>query len=226
MTLLMLLVACKGSLVFDTTDDIRAACEANEPQDVELSVTFEGLNEGCPWNSEDNLSRTDAMFTARIEQVESLDIPEGGVICDLEFDFGGISGGEGQSMLYDDNFLFALNDAVLAASYGPMVDNFATNDDLAIYDWADVVGTDLLFNNIPDYCLGRDSGESECTIPAPETQGTLALAFGGDLVDQLALVAVQSGLFDFKFVTFGDNDDTDCSHETFTFTVIAPVVTP
>ncbi len=210
----------------ETTEDIRAACEDNEPTDVELSVTFTELNEGCPFGEDDNLPAEDARFTARIEQVEELDLPAGGVICDLEFDFDGVSGGEGQPMQYDDNFLLALNDAVLATSYAPMVDWFDEDDDLRLYDWEAVAGETLEFNDIPTWCLGEESGESECTIPPPETDGSLKLAFGGDLVDQLALRAVQEDRYDFSFVSFGDNNSTDCSHREFTFTVVAPVVTP
>lgn len=68
------------------------------------------------------------------------------------------------------------------------------------------------------------SGESDCAIPEPETEGTLSLSFGGGPVDQLSLLAVQKDAFDFTFVSFGDNDDIDCSHEEFTFIVVAPVL--
>lgn len=224
--LFALLVACGGNLKFETTEDIRYACEEYTPEDVELSVTFEALDQGCPFGEGENMPAEDAIFTARIEQVEALEIPEGGVICDLAFDFGGVSGGQGQDMEYDDNFLLALNDAVLATSYAPLIEGLATDDDLSIYDWGGVVGLPLYFNDIPTWCLGEATGESECTIPPPETSGTLALSFGGDLVDQLALRAIEEARFDFSFVSFGDNDGTDCSHETFTFTVVAPVVTP
>ncbi len=54
----------------------------------------------------------------------------------------------------------------------------------------------------------------------------MAVSFGGELVDKLALVAVDANKFEFGFVSMGDNDDTDCSHSDFTFTVNAPVVTP
>ena len=224
----LFLLACNPaelSVDIQTTEDIRELCEANEPTDLELSVTFEALDQGCPWGEDDNLEPEQAVFTARIEQTEALELPEGGVICDLEFDFEGASGGEGQAMEYDDNFLLSLNDAVLAASYGPMPDWFEADEDLRLYDWDEVVGQELSFEDVGTWCLGEDQG-SDCTIPPPETDGTLSLSFGGDQVDQLALRTVQEDRYDFSFVTFGDNDDTDCSHREFTFTVVAPVVTP
>jgi hypothetical protein len=40
-----------------------------------------------------------------------------------------------------------------------------------------------------------------------------------------SLRAVESGCFDFSFITMGDNDpDLDCSHEYFAFTVDIPYV--
>ena len=88
-------------------------------------------------------------------------------------------------------------------------------------------GEDLYFDDdIPTWCLGEDGGDSECTIPPPETEGTMSVSFGGDLVDKLALRAVDTESFAFGFITTGDNDDTDCSHEEFTFTILAPVVSP
>ncbi len=115
--ILSLLACAPAPLDVDiqTTEDIRAACEENTPTDVELSVTFGGLDEGCPFGEDDNLPEENGIFTARIEQTEELELPEGGVICDLDFDFEGASGGEGQAREYDDNFLLTLNDAVRAA---------------------------------------------------------------------------------------------------------------
>ena len=228
--LIVLMAACGGRITLEeieTADDIRTACEDYEPEDVDLSVTFEELDDGCPFGEDDNLPAENGVFTARIEQYAALELPEGGVICDLEFDFTGLDPSFEQEMEYDDNFLMTFNDVVLATSYAPLIDEFEEEDGLPFYDWSRMEGEDLEFDDdIPTWCLGEETGDSECTIPPPETDSTMAVSFGGELVDKLALVAVDANKFEFGFVSMGDNDDTDCSHSDFTFTVNAPVVTP
>lgn len=219
-----LLIACAGQVDIQTTDDVRDVCEAGTPTDVELSVTFEALDGGCPFGEDDNLDAQDATFSARIEQVDALELPEGGVVCDLDFDFQGLDPSFEQEMEYDDNFILTFNDVVLATSYGPLVDLLELDEDLRIYDWDAIAGSELRFQDIDPYCLGDEGGDSTCTIPDPETPGPIALSFGGGLVDQLSLRSVQQDRYDFSFISLGDNDDTDCSHRTFTFTVTAPVV--
>jgi hypothetical protein len=228
--LVLLTLACSGKITLEeieTAEDIRTACEEYEAEDVTLSVTFEELDDGCPFGEGDNNDAANGYFSARIEQVASLDLPEGGVICDLAFDFTGLDPSFEQEMEYDDNFLMTFNDVVLATSYAPLIDEFEEEDGLPYYDWSRMEGEELSFDSdIPTWCLGEETGDSECSIPPPETDATMAVSFGGDLVDKLALVAVEANAFDFGFVAMGDNDDTDCSHSEFTFAVEAPVVTP
>lgn len=220
----LLLMACSGQLEITTAEELREACESGDPVDTELSVTFEALNGGCPFGEDDNLPAEQAVFTARIEQTEALTLPEGGVLCGLEFDFEGIDPSFEQEITYDDNFMLNFNDVVLAASYGPMVDMLPEDGDLRTYDWETLAGTELSFDSVPTYCLGDAGGDSSCTVPEPEQPGVIAMQFGGDLVDQLALRALEEDRFEFSFVSMGDNDDSDCSHSEFTFSVTAPVV--
>lgn len=115
--IILLLTACSGMLRIESTDDLAEACETYEPEPLELTITFEKLDEGCPFGEDDNLPEDNGYFTARIEQDKTLDLPEGAIICDLEFDFE-VNQLSGQSIEYDDNFVFTFNDVVLAASYG------------------------------------------------------------------------------------------------------------
>ena len=179
----------------------------------------------CSFGAFDNLPEENAVFTARIEDRTELELPEGAVICGLEFDFEGIDGGQAQDMEYDDNFLFLFGDVVLASSYAPLMDLLPEDDvGLPTWDWASVVGSTLEFGDIPTWCLGEDDGDSTCNIPPPETPGTLEMDFGGDLVDRLSFHAHDSERYDFTFVATGDNDDTDCSHSAFEFGLGVPVV--
>lgn len=224
--MLLLLAGCTGVLVVESAEDIAEACDNTEPEDRVLSVVFEASSDGCTWGRDGNLAPQDARFSARVEQTRTLDLPDDAIICGLEFSFGELEGGQAQDMTYDDNFFFLFNGVVLATSYGPLIDDFAHDGDLPLWDWERVVGQDLVFNDIPSWCLGEETGDSACTIPQPETQGSLALAFGGELVDQLAFNALENASYDFTMVGTGDNDDTDCSYSAFEFELQVPVIVP
>jgi len=226
----LLLAGCNGDGLLgsiETIEDLRDACEANEPQDVELEVFFENPDRMCPFGEDDNLPREQGVMTARIEQVATVQLPDGGLACDMEFDFQGIDPSTEQIMEYDDNFVLTFNDVVLASNNAQVTDEFGTDEqDLLLYDWEDVVGLEFDFGQTPNYCLGGEDGLSDCTIPVPETPGPISLQFDGPLVESLSLRAVQVERYDFGFVTTGDNDDSDCAHEDFEFLVTAPVVFP
>ncbi len=226
----LLIAGCDGSGLLgsiETVEDLRSACEAGEPQDVELEIFFEDPDRMCPFGEGDNLRREQGVMTARIEQTAEVELPAGGLACDLEFDFQGIDPSTEQIMEYDDNFLLTFNDVVLASNNAQVTDELGTDEqDLLLYEWDDVVGLEFDFGETPNYCLGEEDGLSDCTIPVPETPGPISLEFDGPLVDALSLRAVQLERYVFGFVTTGDNDDSDCSHEDFEFLVTAPVVFP
>ncbi len=210
----------------NSTEDIETICTDNEPVSVTLLVEFPATAPGCPFGEDDNLDAEQGVITARVEQVSELTLPDEVVVCDLAFDFLGISGGEGTPMEYDDNFWFTFDDVVLAGSYGPMVEQFDTEGSLPLYSWDKIVGTEFAFDDtVATYCLGDSDGRSECEIPPPETNGVMSLQFDEELVNELSLRAVQSERFDFSFITMGDNDpDQDCAHEYFAFSVEVPYV--
>lgn len=215
-----------GSLSINSAEDVERACEENDPISVRLEVEFPATEPGCPWGEGDNLDSAQGVITARIEQTVTLDLPEDAIVCDIAFDFLGPSGGVGTPMEYDDNFWFTFNDVVLAGSYGPMVDEFGTEDGLPVYSWADIAGYAFEFDDaVPTFCLGEEDSLAICNIPPPETDGIMSLQFAESLVNTLSFTAVESGRYDFGFVTMGDNDaDLDCAHETFTFAVDVPYV--
>lgn len=216
----------EDSINIDTVEDIETLCAEGNPISVTLEVEFPAMDPNCPFGEGDNLEQAQGLITARVEQTATLELPEGVVVCDLSFDFQGISGGEGTPMEYDDNFWFTFDDVVLAGSYGPMVDQFDREGTLPIYSWDAIVGTEFAFDDtVPTFCLGEEEGASVCSIPPPETNGIMSLSFDQDLVNELSLRAVQSERFDFTFITMGDNDaDQDCAHERFAFTVEVPYV--
>jgi len=210
------LAGCTGLAdlgAIDSVEALRAACDEHEVETLELDVFFPAVH-GCEWGVGDNWDATSGVVAARSEQVAELEIPAGGVVCGLDFEFAGVDPGFEQVMEYDDHFLLNFNEVVLAASYGAMVDRFEASDGLASYDWTDLQGFPIeLHEDVPDYCVGEDDGLSECTIPPSETPGAIALSFQGDLVDRLSFRALEAGEYTFGFVATGDDNDTDCSHE-------------
>jgi len=212
-----------------TPQDVVDACAEYEPETVVLQVVFPAQADICPWGEGDNLDTPqNGFFTARVEQQQSLDVPEDAVICGMSFDMSGLVPGEVQVMVYDDHFFFDFNDAVLAASFGPAVDELPTHGSLHAWDWGRVQG--MNYHDWPTYdpyCLGQEAGSAGCEIPDTETQGPISLAYDDALVAELSLAAVQQGRYDFSFITTGDdNPESDCQHAEFGFTVEVPYLTP
>jgi hypothetical protein len=235
---LLLLGACasgKGSVdgAADTgeedignADDIADLCAEGSPETLQLRVDFPATEPGCDWGEAGNMERENGVITARVDQLSALELPADAVICDVLFDFEGISGGQGTPMVYDDNFLFTFNDVVLAGSYGPMVEEFELVDDyFRQYQWADIRGYPFEFDNdIPTYCIGEAEGLADCEIPPPETEGLMSLRFDPEIVTELSFRALEEERYEFTFITMGDNDDSDCFHEDFSFLVDVPYI--
>lgn len=230
-----LLVACgsgKGNVDDDDdgidigdAGDVADLCEEAEPELVALTVSFPAPSSGCDFGEDGNDEAADGYVTARLEQTDSLELPDEAVICDVAFDFAGINGGEGTPMVYDDHFLFMFNGVVLAASDANLVSLLPDDESLYYtYDWDSIVGTEMAYFDISTYCLGEDAGLASCEIPQPETNGIMALDFEADIANELAFRAIEAGAYDFTFVTMGDNDSTDCYHEDFEFEVEIPYV--
>lgn len=215
-----------SSFSINSADDIARACEEGEPQTAQFTVTFPETSPPCPWGEGDNLDTQDAHMTARIEQSSSLSLPAGAVVCDMAFNFQGVSGGEGTPMIYDDNFVFTFNDVPLASSYAPLIDELAVVDGLPVYDWSRIAGNEFSFDtSIATWCLGEAEGRSACEIPPPETDGIMSLSFEASLANELSLLAIQQNRFEFSFITIGDNDaSTDCRHADWAFIVDVPYV--
>lgn len=218
-----------AGLSFDDIEDerdIETLCEEGSPETYTAVVRFEALRGGCPFGEGDNLDEAQGYMTARIEQTAPIALPDQAVICDVAFDFQAVSGGQGTPMVYDDHFIFTFNDVVLASSYGPLVETLRSNDGVLYeYAWEDARGYEISFDDdIPTYCVGEDEGYASCDIPPPETRGLMSLQFEEAISSQLALQAIEQDRYEMTFITLGDNDTSDCSHEDFAFEVEIPYV--
>lgn len=219
--LALVLSGCAQTIKLDEALPARSiveACDAHTREQVTLDVSFPEREPSCDWGADGNLEPEQARLTARTEDVVALDMPESVAICDVTFDFADPD--SEQILRYDDNFLFTLDDVVLAASYAPMVDVLEADGHLRLYDWDRLVGTPFVLDDPRTYCLGETEGLATCTIPAPETSGVISLDYGAEIVNELADYAFAEQRYEFAFVTVGDNDaEEDCSHAAFGFTV-------
>ncbi len=218
-----LLIACMPPKIglddIQSVEDIERLCAESTPEEETVLVRFEAETEDCPWEEDDNLPAQDGYYTARIESTEDLDIPTSAVLCDVEYNFQ-VNPDEAQIMRYDDHFVLDFNGAVLAASNRQVAEFMPTSDDLRIWDWSEVAGQQIDWNQTDNWCLGEDEGLADCTIPATDTPGEMLLDYDDAIVDKLSLRAVERGRVEFTFTTIGDNDaGTDCTHEPFEFEI-------
>jgi hypothetical protein len=222
------LAACGGSvdLDVDTPEEVAALCAQEDPDPVTLTVSFDARPAGCAWGQDGNLDMAQGVVTARVEGREGIDVPEGAVVCGLDFEFQ-VDPQVDPTMEYDDHMFFLFDDVILAASNRDLVASMPVEDGLPVYDWQSIAGQDFAFSGTPTWCLGEDEGRSDCVIPDPETRDSLLLRYDDDLVDELAVRARRGGGPSFGFVVIGDNDpELDCRHEAFSFEVDVPYVAP
>ena len=224
----LMLIGCnqgKTSLGFlediEDAGDVEQACEDYEDliETDEIRIVFEETTGECPWGEGDNLDQENLYLVARVEQVEGLDLDDEVVLCDMELDLSGLALGQIQVMVYDDYFFFTFNDVVLASSHAPAVEQLATDEGMPLYDWSNIVGTPFPDGDAP-FCLGEETGESQCEIPSTEVEGEISMSFSSSIINELSARAIAEERFDFGFVTTGDNDpSTDCQHDEFSFSV-------
>ncbi len=212
-----------GRCVLDITDleSIRELCR-DEPYDTAVfEVLFPALEPDCPWNEGDNTAMAEAALTARVEQELILELPEGAVLCDIEFDFAS-SGDVYQEMLYDDDIFLTFDGVVITANDGNHVEKLPLEEGLPLWDWSAVVGGRISASRAWTYCLGEGS---YCELPPTETAGRFALTYDQDTVTSLAWRALGRESITMAFITGGDDDlDKDCRHEDFRFDLVVPWV--
>lgn len=228
LVLLPLMIACdpislgggEGKKAVESAEDVTALCEESTPQSTAISVGFDARADSCPWSEGDNLDPQDGYFTARAEDTEALDMPADSVICDVGYDFQ-VNPEQTQVMQYDDHFVLAFVDSVIASSNSQIVGLLGAGDDgLVPWDWANVGGEAIDWADNEAWCLGADEDLADCTIPPTDTPGEMTLDYDASIVAKLSYEAVQKNRVDFTFVTIGDNDaDSDCSHNAFEFMV-------
>ena len=199
-------------------DVVREACETGAKQYSVVTVQFPKPNQTCAWGHNGNLSARNGYFQGRIEQTKELSLPPNSKICNLVFSFNQ------QPFLYDDHFIFTLNNSILASSYD-FRDELQSTNGLLQYDWSRIAGTywnqdtkEMVYcASVQDANGARFSGS--CSWPETDVSGTIRMNFPREVLYSVMSVASGRLNHDFKFIAIGDNDNMDCEHSDIQFSV-------
>lgn len=192
---------------------IKERCAQASLLEHRQTVRFENPGQVCEFGVGDNMSRVQLWFRARREQTVPLGLPEGAVVCRMEFTF------PEQPMTFDDE-IFLLYDGVILASSIDLSARFESAGSLSTYGWPRIRNTRYDASARDPFCLGEAWGLGRCQMPYTEQTGPMALSFDGALFEEIA-ETTRRPTHAFGFVTTGDNDDSDCQHAPLSFDVKA-----
>lgn len=200
-------------------EPVAPTCENTKNQSIKMPIYFKNPSVTCEFGKNGNLSRLDRYHRARTEQSQKFPLLGIGKVCDVKFNF------PEQNLFYDDEVLFTFNDVLLMASKD-FSSRFAMTNNLRIYDWTKIRGIDHLESNVGPYCIGSELGKGSCSIPPTETLGTVKLNIDQSLISQLTDRAIATNAAEFKWITLGDNDDSDCQHSDISFEIEIQYIAP
>lgn len=187
------------------TQVVASVCETAESrgelQTSSESIFFDDTRQTCDWNRGGNLDRRDMWHQARTEQVVSVALPTGSTLCHVEFEFSQ------QRFRFDDHFWLTFNDVILAASIDYR-DRFGVTNGYSLFDWSKLVGTRWDTSREGVWCLAG----ANCSWPRTDTEGTIRMDFRQGTYYAVTARDRSRTRHDFKLITVGDNDSTDCQH--------------
>ncbi|HEX4923141.1 MAG TPA: hypothetical protein VFV50_03610 [Bdellovibrionales bacterium] len=190
---------------------VAVLCAQGATTETVTTISFPRPTETCPWNQNGNLQIRNGYFQGRIEQSQAFTLPPQSTLCSLSFDF------PEQQFLFDDHFILALNGIVLASSYNyaPMLEKM---NNLPVYNWSRIAGTEWITAKEGTYCSGLGS---ECAWPSTDVPGAIRMKFTPALIQSITALDLNRMQHRFDMITIGDNDDADCEHAPIQFRVRA-----
>lgn len=221
----------------DVLVSVNKLCASKETKKIQTKITFDGSPKGtvCPWGVENNLpTPTNGTITARLEEVYDLDLPQGSILCSMNF------WSKEDAFVYDDEIYLTLNDIILVASSSHHLNEFENRRDFLAYDWNKIVGRTYTTGD-GAYCAG---GENTCTVPPTEKKGKFrfempdakvqALGVAAGVKESRTMVSLEEfqssnkqSALTFKLITTGDNDKKiDCMHSQINLDVDLTYVFP
>jgi hypothetical protein len=201
----------------NTTGTPPSPCDTEPMLVSEQILTFPSPRQtlgACPWNIDDNLREISGVMAARHEVEQSIEPPDGAVLCSASFHV------PSTSMYYDDFVYLLFNDVVILAP-SDWSANLITEDGLLIYDWVRIRGTP---GGSSTWCPGA---ASTCVLPGTEQNGSVEVELDQATQDALFARAADQGRYAVTVAATGDDDsDRDCDHSTLDLEVTYEYVVP
>ncbi|MEL6186713.1 MAG: hypothetical protein AAFU79_18995 [Myxococcota bacterium] len=172
-----------------------------------LTETFEvyfPARAGCAFSTDRNLPPRNEHIQARAVDVASIELPSVSALCDLA-----LRSRQGPPIAFDDDVAILLETVVLVAGgSGLALDEYPKLGGFPRFGWEDVRGQPFRPRNSPYVCLGG----GRCVVPSTEQLGQLAVSIESETLISLAESFDLERGINVSFVTFGDNDPSDCAH--------------
>ena len=187
----------------DRSDELEPDCETDPITTIEQVMYF-GARSGCDWNTDGNGAPINEFNQARAVESRMLDMPAGAPVCGLALQ------SESDSLWFDDHVTLTLNDYVLVGGgSGYPMERLPQEGGLYRFDWASLLGTPFEDRGAAYWCLG---GDSTCVVPHTEQHGRLTLDLDEASLAELTAAVRDAPDMVFGLRTFGDDNDSDCSH--------------
>jgi hypothetical protein len=196
-------------------------CQGSTVQHQREVLHFPELAAGatCSFASGENLSRRDGWIRAYLKQEQSIRLPAGARLCGFSIE------PTTNTMHYDDEMFFLIEDRVLMATKD-YTEYFPKDGIFSTFSWESL--RNQVYNQFDErglYCVGGESGLSECELPPTDTTGSIELSISAELSASLATLLQNKEVLNFSWVTTGDNDDSDCRHTEIKLPVVMHYVT-
>ena len=189
-------------------------------QKATLSYPELAAGKTCNFGQAPMGTRKDGAIRAYLEQVQSVTLPEGAILCGFSLTHSP------QTMKYDDEMFFLLNGTILLATKD-YSEYFPASGAFRRFSWEGL--RDQVYDQFdqrPLYCAGGDDGFSTCQLPPTDTKGSISLELTAELSEKLAVVLGTERKLDFSWITTGDNDDSDCRHSAIDLDVSLQYILP
>jgi hypothetical protein len=214
-------------------ENFQAVCDLDFlKKEVEFEVAFpENFGVDCPWSQGDNLAPVPAFSSARIDQVQELELPVDSFPCDIS-----VKVLDAQDYQLEDGLIFHLNDIILVSNSLALIEDTPQApgplgaEELRRYDWEMVKGKEYVTAGGPPYCLDGEEGgllgpDPECIMAAPVSEGDFEFESDPAASADLAFDVVATGNALLTATLIGDDDPfLDCQHSGFSATVTVTYV--
>lgn len=201
---------------------IAQRCGTGVPQTRDVEISFpENTSEQCDW---DNTAEIERHFGAMRMEKMNFSLPQGSTLCDLSIE------SDNQEFQYDDYFVIALNQFVIAANEAVPLQLSTDQRNPMVFDWAKL--KDKPFNpssvntsaereawDSRIWCARGSSGASTlCDFPASDTSGRVRLSLPARVFQSIVANHPSKTNHELSLTLIGDNDKTsggnadDCAH--------------